>query len=59
MRTLRMIVAAIAMVFGVTLLIFLAALLIAGPSVADRVWSSPYLIALYPAAIFVAVRYLR
>jgi hypothetical protein len=59
MRTLRIIMAAFAMVFGVTLLIFLAALLIADPSVADRAWSSPYLITLYPVAIFVAARYLR
>jgi hypothetical protein len=59
MRILKAITAVLAMVFGLTLLIFVAVLWIAGPSAADHVWSSPYLIALYPVTLFVAVRYVR
>jgi hypothetical protein len=59
MRVIKVIIAAFAMVFGVSMLAFLAALWIAGPSVADRVWSSPYVLALYPVGLFVAARYLR
>jgi hypothetical protein len=59
MRALKIVVATFAMVFCVSLLAFLAALWIAGPSTADRVWSSPYIIVLYPVTLFVAARWLR
>jgi hypothetical protein len=59
MRVVKVILASIAMAFAMTMLIFLAALWIAGPSAAERVWSSPYIIALYPISLFIAARYLR
>jgi len=59
MRVLKIILAMIAMTYGVALVIFVALLLISGPSVALKVWTSPYLIAVYPFSLFVAVRYLR
>jgi hypothetical protein len=59
MRILKIIVAAWAIAFAITMVIFLALLWAGGPSTAERVWTSPYLIGLYVLGLVVAARYLR
>jgi hypothetical protein len=58
-RVLKILVAASALTFGIGLIVFIAFLWIGGPSMADHVWTSPFLLIAYVLGLVVAARYIR
>ena len=59
MRVLKVIIASWAITFGVGLVALIVLLWVGGPTMAGRVWTSPYLLIAWVLGLAISARYIR